>query len=1019
VQTTAERDLLAGCLGTDTLLAFVEQRASSLLRANVEEHVAQCGSCRRLLSALADATTAVAPAAGAIAPATRVESTPDEGLGAKALVGRYQVLARVGAGGMGVVYAAFDPELERKVALKLLRPDLGGGESQRPFETRLRREAQAMAKLAHPNVVAVHDVGCLGGRVFVAMEFIEGPTLGRWLRQAPRSRKLVLEAFTAAGRGLAAAHAAGLVHRDFKPENVLVGADGRVRVVDFGLARRPARAEAAGEAGEALRHSGGGAGAGAGGPAPVRDSLVTAAGLVLGTPAYMAPEQHGGREADAKSDQFAFSVALYEALYGERPFAGRTPAELKAEVEAGRVRPPPRGARVPGWLRRALLRGLSRSPEGRFASMGALLEALENDPWRRARRAAPALALLTGAVLFWARPRVEPPCRGSEQHLVGVWDDARRAAVFAALRGTGAPFAEVAVREVGKGLDRYASGWVAQHVEACEATRVRGEQTEELLGLRMACLAERRRELRALSDRLLEVDARGAQQAVQATSDLTELDGCADARALSSPVRPPKDAATRAEVEAARELLAEARALELAGRYTEGLGKARALGERAAALRYRPLEAEAFLMLGELADRAGDYTEAGRALEQAAWAAEAGRHDEVAVRAATSLLRVRGVRQAHYEEVESLTRRTEALLERLGASRELEGRFRLEVGRVQVERNRFADAERELARALALFEAHYGADDLHLTETLKVLGKLFSHQEKLPQARAHYERLLSIRRRALGDEHPEVAEALGVVAGVRRQSGDYAEAEALYQKALAVLERSLGPEHPKVARVLHDFAIVYEWQGRYAESIALHRRAVALAERTLGPSHPDTAIQLAGLAAVLETAGQFEEALVLLERVLSLLRQHFGEDHLRVADSLHEIALVQMRRGRLAEARSAVRQSLAIYGRVVGPDQTAHELWQTLGDIELRSGRPERALAPLEAAFRAESTSSQDPSTLALTKGLLGQALFDAKADKKRALALVREANEYLNTDARMSEESAALERWARQRGLR
>src|SRR5215470_6274154 len=225
--------------------------------------------------------------------------------------GRYEVLRHAGAGGMGDVYAAYDPELERNVALKLLRPGTAGARA-----AELKREAQALARLAHANVVAVHDVGTSDGQVYVAMELVEGPTLRAWLAEKPRTAVEILAVFDAAGQGLSAAHGAGLVHRDFKPENVLLGADGRARVTDFGLA------VAAGAAGE-----------------------------LAGSVPYMAPEQLQGEAVDARADQFAFAVALYEALYGERPFAGSTggdvtPTEaLLLEVLEGRVRPAPPRAR--------------------------------------------------------------------------------------------------------------------------------------------------------------------------------------------------------------------------------------------------------------------------------------------------------------------------------------------------------------------------------------------------------------------------------------------------------------------------------------------------------------------------------------------------------------------------------------------------------------------------------------------------------------------------------------------------
>jgi outer membrane protein assembly factor BamB/tRNA A-37 threonylcarbamoyl transferase component Bud32 len=327
------------------------------------------------------------------APASRVERGRN--------IGRYVVLAVVGEGAMGVVYAAYDPELDRKIALKLLKPD-GVGESEASAgRTRLLREAQAIAKLSHPNVVSIYDVGVLeldgSEQVYLAMEFVEGRSLGELLEevhareawaQSDAWREL-LERLVAAGQGLAAAHAAGIIHRDFKPENVLVGDDGRVRVVDFGLARRDA------DEGEGVVSK------------TEKDALVesisrselgtdaTRAGALVGTPAYMAPELYEGQTADARTDQFAFCVSLYEALFGQRPFRGQRIASLAFQITQGQVREPPARPRVPARLRRAIIKGLSVEPQGRHASMQDLLEELTRDPAAKLRRWAGVAGLAT------------------------------------------------------------------------------------------------------------------------------------------------------------------------------------------------------------------------------------------------------------------------------------------------------------------------------------------------------------------------------------------------------------------------------------------------------------------------------------------------------------------------------------------------------------------------------------------------------------------------------------------------
>jgi predicted Ser/Thr protein kinase len=348
------------------------------------------------------------------------------GLGHARKVGRYTLLELLGSGGMGVVFTAYDEELDRKVAIKFLQRS---GAAQAGA---LLREAQAQARLAHPNVIHVYEVGVADGRVFLAMEFVRGLGLREWSR-AGRSRAEVVEVFVQAGRGLAAAHAAGLVHCDFKPENVLVGQDGRVRVLDFGLAR----------------HSG----------ARVEDAPGG------GTPGYMAPEQFEGREVDARSDQFSFCVALFEALYGQRPFVGGSLPALMLAVTGGEVAAAAGEARVPARLRRAVRRGLARVPAERHAGMTALLTELELvQPRPRGRwaiAAAVSAALTTSA--WWAASGGEDAAAAcaatAAAEVAAVWGEAPRAAIGRVFAATELAYAADSFERTARLLDAYVDAW--------------------------------------------------------------------------------------------------------------------------------------------------------------------------------------------------------------------------------------------------------------------------------------------------------------------------------------------------------------------------------------------------------------------------------------------------------------------------------------------------------------------------------------------------------------------------------
>lgn len=316
-------------------------------------------------------------------------------------LGRFQVLERLGAGASGEVLLGLDPKLQRRVAIKLLRArseDEPSGDSE--LAQRLRNEARALAQLNHPNVVTVHELGSHEGRDFMVSELVEGGTLRDWCARAERSPGEIVEVFVQAGRGLAAAHGAGLVHRDFKPENVLVSADGRVRVADFGLVSVPAA--------QGLGVASGADDADAGDEIDVAAAALTQTGALVGTPVYMAPEQLAGEAADARSDQFAFCVALYEALAGVRPFAGKRFAELIRNVKSGQLRPASDGRPIAKALRSVIERGLSPKPAERFSDLDELVRALEAAGGARRRGSRLALAVaatgLVGVgVLVWSQ----------------------------------------------------------------------------------------------------------------------------------------------------------------------------------------------------------------------------------------------------------------------------------------------------------------------------------------------------------------------------------------------------------------------------------------------------------------------------------------------------------------------------------------------------------------------------------------------------------------------------------------
>ncbi len=468
-------------------------------------------------------------------PVTTLEFRPGDLFG-----DTYRIVRRLGAGGMGVVYLARDLTLQREVAVKIHRTGFGS--------ERLHREALAMAQLAHPNVVAVHGVGQVDGRFYIAMEYIPGDNLAEWLAAAPRSWRTVLDVMLGVGDGLAAAHAAGFVHRDVKPPNILVGHDGRPRVGDFGLVRLTgdARDDDDGDHGGASDDGGAASDPramqtadtlapldlAASGPTPSAEALsrdLTALGTTLGTPAYMAPEQLAGRVVDPRADQFAFCVVLYEALYGERPWPGRTAESLKAEIARTPPRPPTR-AGVPAWLWPPLRRGLARAPEDRHADLATLLSVLRRPPrraWMLAAAAAATVIVAVVVVALMIRADHGPAsCAVAGAPAAAAWGPTLSSKIVASYVRLDPQRGPDAAHALSAGLDDWSMRWQRAAVTSCDSIEA-GRWSAAISRASQACLRDSLAALRARVARA----TTGA--AVTAELDLPDPDVCGDPARLT------------------------------------------------------------------------------------------------------------------------------------------------------------------------------------------------------------------------------------------------------------------------------------------------------------------------------------------------------------------------------------------------------------------------------------------------------------------------------------------------------
>ncbi len=814
---------------------------------------------------------------GANAP---LEPTRTEDLPRGTAIGRYLVVHRLGAGGMGVVYAAYDAELDRKVALKLLRPKAAGGSAG---HARLLREAQAMARVSHPNVIAIHDVGTFGDQVFMAMDLVEGSTLAKWVKEKNRTWQEIARALLDAGNGLAAAHAAGLVHRDFKPQNVLVRRDGRVFVTDFGLARMAATEDDAEtnavptEERELERRS-------------RLTSNLTGHGVVLGTPKYMAPEQHLAGSVDARADQFSFCASLYWSLWKTPAFdpgelarradrmrtqtSATTPLKSSGPHSDGTVlliREPPSQPRVPARLRRAVMRGLALDPAQRFPGMEPLLAeilAVLHPPSMQVAMAAAALAVVVvaGGSAWAYRDRSKTQlCSGGSAEIASVWNPRVAGAVQGAFAAVAPERGPELSRPLTATLDGYAGRWVQAHREACEATRIRGEQTEAVLSLRMMCLERRRKELAALVRLLERPDTSLVDRSVDAAMALSAVSQCGDTDALAQVGRP-EDPARRAALEKLEEQLAGVDALRIAARYSQGLEEARAALSAAQSLAFKPLVAQAHLELGLLLDSTGDQKGASRELQEAIKLAESGRDDVTKTRAASRLGFVIGYRQSQTEPSLGWVHLAEGTLERLGTDRypELESDVYTVLGLVFLRAGNWREALAGFQRSLAAAE-HIPAADLQRARALANIAATLGHLGDREEAVRSGRMAIATFEKLRGRDHPILVEPLQNLTNDLVELGRHAEALAASDRALALTMAKLGPEHPATADVLDSRSSVLLELGRPKEALAASERALALHQKVKGATSAE-GFSLDGIGRAQLALGRVPEAIAALER---------------------------------------------------------------------------------------------------------------------------------------------------------
>ena len=874
------------------------------------------------------------------------------GLGQGAPLGRYVLEERLGAGGMGVVFAARDPELDRLVAIKVLHARARTKTTE--GRARLVREAQAMAKLSHPGVVSVFDVGEHEGRVFVAMELLDGVTLDQWLAAKPRTTDAIVDVMLQAGRGVAEAHAAGFVHRDLKPSNVMITTDGRAVVMDFGLARalhgdgsslEPTRTSLSDDAVSSLSAS--------------ATNGLTRAGVIMGTPAYMAPEQHVGKIPDVRADQFSFCATMWEALQGKRAFTANKLKELaRQKVHQGPATVAERP--VPDRIASVLRRGLSPEPGRRYATMTRLLDALERarrprTHWRWVLGATGIVGMTAVLVLDPTVGETESQrCQTETSRIAELWTPARQRTIAEAFTATDVVYADDAWRSASGMLDDYVRAWETAHHEACAGQ----SDDTALLDLQMACLSRAEASLAATLDRLARADPSAVEHAVGQVSSLPALSRCSDPGALHVEVAPPTDPEVAAEVEALRAELEEIAVEEKAGHFGDALPAAQQVVQRARELSYAPLLAEALLRQGSVQISLGDHESATESWSEAAWVASGAGADALAADAAIRLVHITAQEGADEDGAFEWARHARAWLGRTTPDPLAEARLASNIGIIHSSFGRFAEAATHFEEAWQAKRAILGDDHPEVAGALENVGIAYSGMGRFEEGLDFTRRAYETFERLLGPQHPDVGHSLGNLGGVYDQMGRHAEALALYRRALEIHETSLGPEHPLVATGCDAVGQALSSMARFAEARTLHERALAINLEHFGEHHPEAAWAYGNLGIVADQMGDHEGALRYYGRSLAILIEVYGEGHEMVGATHVHRAMSMVELDRVDEAMTEVELGLSMQQALLGEmhPATASAL-NTRGFVHYHRDNPAGALADHAAALDIQETT--------------------------------------------------------------
>lgn len=894
-----------------------------------------------------------------------------------AQVGRLELRERLGAGATGVVYAAYDPTLDRVVAVKLVHA------SEKRQQSQVLEEARALAKLQHPNVVPVYDVTTCNDYVAISMELVEGMHFRAWLAEHKPSWQTITRMISGVGEGLVAAHALGLVHGDVKPENILVGNDGRARIVDFGLASVHGEASGSG-----------------------------------GTPQYMAPEQFDGQRASILSDQYSLCVTLYEALVGHRPFAGST---IKTLSDAALVGPSRAEldelSKVPTWLRGAIVKGLAAEPSARFTSLSELLLRLQRGLARpRQIKTLAALTCIAAVFLgagYAARSGGKEPCSAGATKIAAVWNHNRAAElehVFTSLAGTGG--ARIA-SEISVVLDGYAAKWAIGHRQACEATAVEKEQPESMLQTRMACLYRASARLDALVSLWIAGESSTVvTQAATSLSTLASVDQCADIELMAAFGPLPADPKHRAEYQAISNELERAQALGDMGDEIAGLALAHVVIEKARSQDFVAIEGGGLLLVG--AKVPPSEAELGHLENAILQCSKAG--DLACVASASmSLLRANVWLEVKIEETVPFAR---ALILQ-GHSPKVEGQFYLTLSHSAYNDENFTKAA-EFAKSAgdAFAQAEGTAADRVLAKSLQVWN--YAKLSRLEDARRAADETLALAAEAdvytsleRAKLHMAASYALDALGRRDEQIQELEATLAIYAeiqvndefvanpKLATITAYVAGDRFDKAAALLESLDPLRLDDGQRASYLSLlaqtgvqkgdfvmARRAaldgLELDRQRFGELSRQYIASNTLVAHALVIGGEIQAAKERYKQSITLAESLEGAPPATVVGPRQGLGLVLLSEGKWAEAQTLCAHALALGFKGVGPDSTSlYPVRACLAEAQLELGAPAEAIETLKVASELDADGL---FALARAHGQLGTASADPQALARSAL---------------------------------